>query len=101
MPSHPWYLVLAGKAPHVHRMGIKDVTTRQTRTIAGLDDALSARRFSAIVMDNRDVVLELPQVTAHYQRARYLPDNERPRLYSGARVVPDSVWLPRLPTYHP
>ena len=31
MPSHPWYLVLAGKQPHVHRMGIKDVITRQKR----------------------------------------------------------------------
>lgn len=101
MPSHPWYLVLAGKAPHVHRMGIKDVTTRQTRTVAGLDDALTSRRFGAIVMDNRDVFLELPQLAAHYQRVLKLPETERPRLYSGARIVPDSVWVPRPPGQPP
>jgi signal peptidase I len=43
MPSHPWYLVLAGKTPHVHRMGIKDVTARQPRTVVGLDDAVEPK----------------------------------------------------------
>jgi hypothetical protein len=32
MPSHPWYLALAGKQPYVHRMGVKDVTWRSART---------------------------------------------------------------------
>lgn len=94
MPSHPWYLVLAGKSPFVHRMGIKDVTTRQTRTVAGLNEALAAHRFSAIVMDNRDLFLELPMLPTHYRQAHKLAHNERPRLYSGARIVPDSVWVP-------
>ncbi|MEJ7597180.1 MAG: hypothetical protein WKG01_04655 [Kofleriaceae bacterium] len=35
MPSHPWYLQLAGKTPRVHRMGIKDVTMRQPRVVEG------------------------------------------------------------------
>jgi hypothetical protein len=94
MPSHPWYLQLAGKTPHVHRMGIKDVTTRQTRTVVGLDDALRAHRFAAIVVDNRDLHLELPAIAAHYHRALELPADERPRLYTGAQIVPDAIWLP-------
>lgn len=64
MPSHPYYLVLAGKRPWVHRMGIKDVTWRQSRQVLGLTEALE------------------------------LPANELPRVRSGARVAPESVWLP-------
>ena len=101
MPSHPWYLVLAGKQPHVHRMGIKDVTVRQTRVVVGLDEALARHRFSAIVMDDRDLFLELPQLTAQYHPALKLPGDERPRVFTGAHVVPDTVWLPRLPATPP
>ncbi len=101
MPSHPWYLELAGKEPFVHRMGVKDVTTRQTRTVAGLDDALAHHRFTAVVMDNRDLFLELPALTAQYHPALKLPESERPKVYTGAAVVPDTVWLPRLPAQPP
>ncbi len=96
MPSHPWYLALAGKQPHVHRMGIKDVTWRQHRTIVGLDEALAKHRFSALVFDNRDLFLELPQIRRYYRPGLELPANERPRLYTGAKIVPDSIWLPAL-----
>jgi len=101
MPSHPWYLVLAGKTPHVHRMGIKDVTTRQTRTVVGLDDALAKHQFSAIVMDDRDLFLELSQLTAAYRPGMKLPENERPRVYTGAKIVPDTIWVPRRPAAPP
>jgi hypothetical protein len=94
MPSHPWYLVLAGKHPYVHRMGIKDVTWRQTRTVVGLDDALKQHKFSAIVFDNRDLFLELPQLRASYRPGLKIPGDERPRLYTGAKIVPDSIWIP-------
>ncbi len=95
LPSHPWYAVLAGKSPRVHRMGIKDVTTRQPRPVAGLEQALATQRFSAIIMDERDLFLELPQLTARYQLAHKLPSNERPRVFSGARIRPQAIWLPR------
>jgi hypothetical protein len=104
IPSHPWYAQLAGKTPHVHRMGIKDVTTRQTRTVEGLDEALREQRFAAIVLDNRDAFLELPALAQHYHRAVALPDDEKPRLYTGAGnarsgnlLVPDAIWLPDPP----
>jgi hypothetical protein len=97
MPSHPWYLVLAGKTPHVHRMGIKDVTTRQTRTVAGLDEALRNHGFAAIVLDNRDLQNELPELRRYYRPGFVLPADERPRVYTGASVVPDSIWIPAVP----
>ncbi|MBA3396112.1 MAG: hypothetical protein H0T89_26015 [Deltaproteobacteria bacterium] len=94
MPSHPWYLKLAGKTPHVHRMGIKDVTTRQTRVVEGLDAAIAGRAFAAIVLDERDVHLEVYSVPRHYRAALKLPKSERPRLYTGAKVTPESIWVP-------
>jgi hypothetical protein len=104
IPSHPWYAALADKTPHVHRMGIKDVTTRQTRTVEGLDESLRQHRFTAIVLDNRDAVLEVPALALHYHRALALPDDEKPRLYTGAGSVlsrnlllPDAIWLPNSP----
>lgn len=100
MPSHPWYLVLAGKRPFVHRMGIKDVTWRQNRTVLGVDEALRDHRFSALVLDNRDLFLELPLASA-YRPALRLPADERPRLYTGAIVVPDTIWLPSTPAQPP
>ena len=97
MPSHPWYLVLAGKTPHVHRMGIKDVTTRQPRTIARLDDVLRDHKFAAIVLDNRDLQGELPALRQFYRPGFVLPSDERPRVYTGASVVPDAIWIPAVP----
>jgi hypothetical protein len=101
MPSHPWYLVLAGKQPHVHRMGIKDVIWRQNRKVLGLDESLAKHRFSAIVFDNRDLFLELPNLRQYYRPGLALPADERPQLYSGAKVVPDSIWVPALPATPP
>jgi len=101
MPSHPWYLVLAGKSPHVHRMGIKDVTTRQTRTIDGLDDKLRNHGFAALVLDNRDLNLELPELRQAYRPAFVLPNSERPRVHTGADVWPESIWIPSIPATPP
>ncbi len=110
MPSHPWYLVLAGKAPHVHRMGITDVTRREPRPVAGLDEALRTHRFSAIVLDNRDLQTELPQLRATYHAAVKLPNKEQPKVYSGAGglhipreapLYPDTIWVPAIPATPP
>lgn len=96
VPSHPWYAVLAGKHPRVHRMGIKDVTWRQTRKVVGLDEALASHRFTSIVFDNRDLFLELPNLRRYYRPGLALPADERPRLYTGAKIVPDSIWVPAI-----
>ncbi len=94
MPSHPWYLHLAGKTPLVHRMGVKDVTTRRSQVIDGLEPALVGRRFSALVLDQRDLDLELPLLRATYRETTQLPDDEKPRIFTGAQVVPKAVWTP-------
>jgi hypothetical protein len=97
MPSHPWYAHLAGKQhTYVHRMGVKDVTTRQARVVEGLDEAVRAHAFAALVLDDRDVHLELPVLHSNYRPALTLPPDERPRLFTGAKVVPDAIWVPAL-----
>ncbi|HMG19791.1 MAG TPA: hypothetical protein VK607_00690 [Kofleriaceae bacterium] len=101
IPSHPWYAAKADKTPYVHRMGIKDVTARQNRTVEGLDQLLREQRFAAIVLDTpRDVQLEVPALARFYHRDKVLPPDERPRLYSGAGnvrsgslLVPDAIWV--------
>ncbi len=103
MPSHPWYLELAGKMARVHRMGIKDVTTRQNRKVAGLEKALDAHGFSAIVLDNVDLHNRerLPALYRNYRPAFRLPADERPHVYTGARVIPDQIWVPSTPASPP
>ena len=105
MPSHPWYLALAGKSPRVHRMGIKDVTWRQTRTVDGLDAALEHHAFAALVLDGTDVHNAEPatisKVNASYRAAFKIPPDERPRVFTGARVNPDSIWVPAIPARPP
>jgi hypothetical protein len=101
LPSHPWYAVLAGKRPHVHRMGIKDVTWRQHRTVVGLDKALADHAFSAVILDNRDLDSELPAFRAAYRPGLELPRDERPHVYTGAQVVPAAIWVPALPAKPP
>jgi len=105
MPSHPWYLVLAGKSPRVHRMGIKDVTWRQSRTVDGLDAALEHHAFAALILDGTDVHNAEPatisKVTQGYRAAFKIPADERPRVFTGARVSPDSIWVPAIPARPP
>jgi hypothetical protein len=105
MPSHPWYLVLAGKSPRVHRMGVKDVTWRQTRTVEGLDAALDHHAFAALILDGTDIHNAEPatisKVNQTYRAAFKLPADERPRVFTGARVSPDSIWLPAIPAKPP
>ncbi len=108
VPSHPWYGHLAGKPMYVHRMGVKDVTTLWTkpgttydRLIRGyrfdavqLTAALRRRHWDAIVLDNRDVHQEVAAVGVHYRVDDLVPRSARPRLFSGATVVPDAIWVP-------
>jgi hypothetical protein len=108
VPSHPWYAHLADKPPHVHVMGIRDVTTRQTRTIDRLADVVRQQAYAAIVLDNRDVRTEIPGLTEFYHPALTLPADERPRVYTGAGhvrsgylLVPETIWLPNPPSAPP
>jgi hypothetical protein len=75
-------------------MGMKDVTYGGKWRVAGVDDMLRNYRFGAIFLDNRDVQSEFPAVPRYYRRDDKIPRDERPHLYTGALVVPDSVWIP-------
>jgi hypothetical protein len=50
LPTRPWYALLAGKRPLAGEMGASDVAPTGV-VIAGFDDALRARRFAAVVLD--------------------------------------------------
>jgi len=50
LPTRPWYARLAGKRPLAGEMGVLDVTPTGV-SVPGFDDALHARRFAAIVVD--------------------------------------------------
>ena len=108
VPSHPWYAHLAGKSMYVHRMGVKDVTTLWTRPGTAYDrlirdyrfdqvqlaQALRRRRWDAIVLDNRDLHQEVGALPQYYRVDDLIPRTARPRLFSGAGVVPDAIWVP-------
>jgi hypothetical protein len=95
VPYHPWYARLAGQErTYVHRMGILDVTYGNKWRVDGLREALTGARFAAVILDNRPVGPEFPGLRQVYRPDDYLPRHMVPRLYSGARVVPQSVWVP-------
>jgi hypothetical protein len=95
VPYHPWYARLAGqKAFYAHRMGIMDMSYGNAWQVAGLREAFRERRFAAVILDNRPPGWELPGLTEHYRPDERIPDGMRPRLFTGARVVPDTVWVP-------
>ena len=117
MPSHPWYAYMAGKTPRVHRMGIVDINTPRPQAIEGLEGALKTKAFSAVILDNLDLhnvehfqpllrnyrpALRLPAFDGPCPRVwtcrvvKGLPMDERPRLYTGAKKVPDSIWVPAI-----
>jgi len=50
LPSRPWYARLAGKRPLAGEMAAADLAPTGV-VIAGFDDALRARRFAAVVVD--------------------------------------------------
>ncbi|HVV86553.1 MAG TPA: hypothetical protein VHE35_26025 [Kofleriaceae bacterium] len=108
VPSHPWYAHLAGKRMYVHRMGVKDVTTLWTTAGTAYDRlmheyrfdqvqlaaALRRRQWDAIVLDNRDLHQEVGALPQNYRIDDLVPRTARPRLFSGATVVPDAIWVP-------
>ncbi|MFH0901034.1 MAG: hypothetical protein V2A73_10430, partial [Pseudomonadota bacterium] len=107
VPFHPFYAHLAGKPTHAHRMGMLDVTytppssegKKQLRQgahqVSGLSERLRAGYFSAIVLDDRAHLHELPGITQGYEQAEVLSAHEAPRTFSGAPTVPRAVWLPK------
>lgn len=114
MPFHPWYPRLAGKPVFTHRMGVMDVSyahpdkRRGKRPgepppwrVQGLSQALERRRFAAVIWDNRPVDPYFARLRSHYRVDELVPRSERPRLYTGAKVVPKQIWVPNTPAVPP
>jgi hypothetical protein len=95
VPYHPWYARLAGQDnPYTHRMGIMDMSYGDHWQVAGLREAFREHRFAAVILDNRPPGWEFPDFTRNYRSEERIPERMRPRLYTGARVQPDAVWVP-------
>ena len=99
MPYHPFYPHLAGKKTFAHRMGILDITYSNQWPIAELASSLRNQRFAAVLLDNRPISKEAPNLRQYYQ-AQSLPKDHQPNLYTGAgasppKLYPTQLWLPK------
>ncbi|HKE20326.1 MAG TPA: hypothetical protein VKB80_35875 [Kofleriaceae bacterium] len=105
MPYHPWYPVMAGKPLFTHRMGLIDVSQGKRMTheqrdqwrARGVREAFRDQRFAEVILDNRPVGPELAGLSEAYRMDDFLPAELSPHVYSGAGVVPRSVWVPARP----
>jgi hypothetical protein len=105
MPYHPWYPHLAGKPTYVHRMGIVDLTTTADgraspyapKITVPLRERLRNAAFGAVVLNEHAQTYEYVGLTEGYRVEARLGADETPRVYSGAKTVPRTVWLPNRP----
>jgi hypothetical protein len=94
IPFHPYYSVLVGKRPFVHRMGVKDVEARFGRP-AGLDEAVAAQRFPFVVLDDKVQPYEFPHMDGRYHVVEEIYDGAASvRMFSGAPTSPRYILLP-------
>ena len=98
MPAHPWYVHLAGKAPRVHRMGVKDVSVQQPHRGPGRGRARADVRVAIIVDKNPRPArtTDFPSIEGVYRADTKIPADEKPRVFSGAKVAPSSIWVPAI-----
>jgi hypothetical protein len=106
VPSHPWYAVLAGKRPFVHRMGVMETMYRprvagrvnrlpaRAQEVVGLGEALSRGLFDLIVLDDRWSEHEFPALATSYRLQEVLADRDSPRVVSGRPTRPRGVYVP-------
>jgi hypothetical protein len=88
IPFHPYYPVLAGSPPHVHRMGVLDVAAQLGRP-AGLDQALAEGRFAHVILDWKSQPWEWPTLEGRYHEVHQFTDGvDAVRAFSGAETSP-------------
>jgi hypothetical protein len=88
IPFHPYYPLLAGQPPHLHRMGVWDVTALLGRP-AGLDEAIAGGRFSHVVLDWKSQPGEWPTLPARYHDIHEFADGiDAVRSFAGAETSP-------------
>jgi hypothetical protein len=96
IPFHPFYAHLAGKTTYLHRMGVLDVGRAGLGTPRGLGEAISAQRFSVVVMDDKiDGNWAMwPGLLSRYRIAERIAG---PKVPSGAPTAPRYVLVPEAP----
>jgi hypothetical protein len=94
VPFHPFYAHLAGKATFVHQMGVMDVGRAGLGVPRGLGEAIAARRFSLVVVDDKiaDKWAWWPGLRERYRLADTFAG---PQVVSGAQTVPREAWVPK------
>lgn len=94
IPFHPFYSVLVGKPPFLHRMGVLDVADTFGRP-HGLDQALSSQRFSFVVLDWKHREHEFPQLSYRYRVVHeFRLGFDTVRNFGGADTWPTSLLVP-------
>jgi Protein of unknown function (DUF2029). len=94
IPFHSYYGALVGKRTFVHRMGVRDVGAGLGRP-EGLDQALQAQFFSAIVLDWKTLPGEFPFVDSRYHLWRPLREGvDSVRMFAGAETSPSALLVP-------
>jgi hypothetical protein len=94
IPFHTYYAVLAGKQPFVHRMGVRDVEAALGRP-KGLDQAIAAQRFAAVVLDWKSFPGEWPGLDRHYHATREFTEGvDSVRTFAGAQTSPRTLLVP-------
>ncbi|MCG5052062.1 MAG: DUF2029 domain-containing protein [Myxococcales bacterium] len=94
IPFHPFYAVLSGHKPFVHRMGVMDVGAQLGRP-AGLDQAIAEQRFDFIVLDWKSRPYEWPGLDNRYHVVKTLTEGlDSVRMFSGAQTSPRQILLP-------
>jgi hypothetical protein len=96
IPFHTYYGALVGKRTFVHRMGVRDVGPGLGRP-QGLDQALQAQSFSAIVLDWKALPGEFPFVDSRYHQWWPLREGvDSVRMFAGAQTSPNALLVPTL-----
>jgi len=105
IPFHPDYAVAAGKPSHGHAAFLHDVlrghpSNARTQLQRSIAETLDARCFGAVVLDSDAPpgMLDDYDLSRSYVRAGpLLKDGGTPRPQTGARIIPDLLYLPRNP----
>lgn len=93
IPFHPFYAVMAGKAPHLHRMGILDIGMPRD-----LEERIRRREYDLVVMDDKTQWPRWSVLQQVYGVATTLvPGVDAPRVVTGAPTVPTWAMEPRSP----
>jgi hypothetical protein len=96
IPFHTYYGALVGKRTFVHRMGVRDVGPGLGRP-QGLDQALQAQSFSAIVLDWKALPGEFPFVDSRYHQWWPLREGvDSVHMFAGAETSPSALLVPTL-----